>query len=134
MSANKYRIQQVVIKIGRCLFYRDHHRIMPYENCKDIRLCEREEDVPELYRLSWAMSKVNVSDLFPSEPSRLTIVTDLKTGQPLAAYQKVFDYRSAYLAEEGMHLYSLRFWEAFMFCIAFKEPDLTAQSASFSYD
>ena len=59
MDADQFRLQQVAIKIGRCLFYRDHKRVMPYENCKDIRLCEREDDVPELYALSRDMSKVN---------------------------------------------------------------------------
>ena len=59
MNADKVRLQRAAIKIGRCLFYRDHKRVMPNENCKDIRLCEREEDVPELYTLSWEMSKVN---------------------------------------------------------------------------
>jgi hypothetical protein len=122
MSADKYRIQQVAIKIGRCLFYRDHQQVMPYENCHDIRLCEREEDVPEQYKLSWELSKVNVNELVPSESSGIVVVTDAKAGQSMAAYRQVFDYRSAYMKEQGLHLYSLRFWEAFMFCIAFKEP------------
>ena len=56
LDADKHRLQQVASKIGRCLFYREHKRVMPQLNCKDIRLCEREEDVPELYTLSWAPS------------------------------------------------------------------------------
>jgi len=74
MNADKVRLQRAAIKIGRCLFYRDHKRVMPNENCKDIRLCEREEDVPELYTLSWEMSKVNANDLIPPKPGALVVV------------------------------------------------------------
>lgn len=123
MGADQYRLQQVAIKIGRCLFYRDHKRVMPYENCKDIRLCEREEDVPELYTSNWAVSKVNVNDLVPLEPGGLVVVVDAEAGQARAAYRQVFDYRSAYIEEKQLHLYTLRFWEAFVFCMAFEEPD-----------
>lgn len=125
MHANEYRLQQVAIKIGRCLFYLDRKRIMPYENCKDIRLCLSEEDVPELYSLSWAMSKVNVHDLIPTEPGELVVVADAEAGQARTACRKVFDYRPAYLEKRRLHLYSLRFWEAFMFCMAFDDPDST---------
>lgn len=122
VNANKCRLQQVAIKIGRCLYYRDHKRVMPHENCKDIRLCEREEDVPELYTLSWAFSKVNVNDLVPSEPGGVVVVDDPDAGQALAACRQVFDYRPAYLEENRLHLYTLRFWEAFVFCMAFENP------------
>jgi len=123
MNTSEYRLQQVAIKIGRCLFYRDHKRVMPYENCKDIRLCEREEDVPELYTPAWAMSKVNVNDLVPSEPGGLVVDADVEAGQALAACRQVFDYRPAYFEEKRLYLYTLRFWEAFVFCMAFKDPD-----------
>ncbi|MCI0376903.1 MAG: HNH endonuclease [Gemmataceae bacterium] len=123
MNADKRRLQRVAMKIGRCLFYRDHKRVMPHENCKDIRLCEHEEDVPELYTLSWEMSKVNVNDLVPSEPSGLVVVADVEAGQALAVCRQVFDYRPAYFEEKRLHLYTLRFWEAFVFCMAFEDPD-----------
>ena len=116
------RLQQVAIKIGRCLFFRDHGKFMPYENCRDIRLCECEDDVPEVYTLSWEMSKVNVNDLAPSGPSGIVIVRDTEAGQALTACRGVFDYRRAYLEPERVHFYTLRFWEAFMFCMAFDEP------------
>jgi hypothetical protein len=121
-NTNKHRLQQVAVKIARCLFYRDHKRFMPYENCKDIRLCEREEDVPELYSLSWEMSKVNVNELAPSETNGLVVVTDAEAGQAQAAYRQVFDYRAVYLEERQLHLYTLRFWEALLFCLAFEDP------------
>jgi hypothetical protein len=121
IEANKYRLQQVAIKIGRCLFYRDHKRVMRYENCKDIRQCEREEDVPEFYRLSWEMSKVNVNDLVPTEPGGLVVVTDVEAGRAPAACRRVFDYRPAYFREKHLHLYTLRFWETFVFCMAFED-------------
>lgn len=105
------------------LFYRDHKRIMPHENCKDIRLCEREDEVPDLYRLSWEMSKINVNDLVPPEPGGLVLVADTEAGPPLAECRQVFDYRSGYFEEERLHVYTLRFWEAFVFCMAFEDPD-----------
>jgi hypothetical protein len=123
IDAELYRLEQVAIKIGRCLFYRDHKWVMPRENCRDIRLCERDDDVPELYRLSWDMTKVNINELVASEQYGLVVVTDLEAGQAPAACRQVFDYRPAYLEEERLHFYTLRFWEAFLFCMAFQDPD-----------
>jgi hypothetical protein len=123
LSVDEYRLQQVAIKIGRCLFYRDHKRVMRIESCKDIRLCENEEDVPDLYSLSWDLSRVNVNDMAPSWFGEHIVVPEMEAGQALAACRKVFDYRPAYLEEERLHLYTLRFWEAFAFCMAFEEPD-----------
>jgi len=96
---------------------------MPYENCKDIRLCEREEDVPEFYRVSWELSRVNVSDLVPPEPGGKVLVVDGEAGAPHSACRQVFEYRTAYIPPRRLHLYSLCFWEAFMFCISFEDPD-----------
>ncbi|MFN0196269.1 MAG: hypothetical protein ACKVT0_05965 [Planctomycetaceae bacterium] len=123
LDFDKIRLQQVAIKIGRCLFYRDHKRDIPYQACKDIQFCERDEDVPEQYSLSWEMSKVNVMDIVPADPVSRIVIPDAKAGQALAVCPKVFDYRSAYLEEDGLHLYTLRFWEAFMFCMAFEDSD-----------
>jgi hypothetical protein len=69
------------------------------------------------------MSKVNVNDLVPSEPRGLVVVADVEAGQALAACRQVFDYRTAYFEEKRLHLYTLRFWEAFVFCMAFEDPD-----------
>lgn len=123
LPASEYRLQQVAIKIGRCLFYRDHKRVMPLANCKDIRLCEREDNVPELYLLSWEMSKLNVNELAESTRSNVIAVTETDAGAPLSECRRVFDYRSAFLEEQHLHLYTLRFWESFVFCMAFEEPN-----------
>ena len=121
LSASEHRLQQVAIKIGRCLFYRDHQRVMPYENCRDIRLCESEEDVPEMYRLSWELSRTNFNDYVPKDPSGLELVTDTKAGQPLTACPQVFSYREACLEQENLHLYTVMFWGSFVYCMAFSE-------------
>lgn len=73
--------------------------------------------------VNWNVSKVNVNDLPLSEPGGLVVVADVEAGQALAACREVFDYRPAYFEEERLHLYTLRFWEAFVFCMAFEEPD-----------
>lgn len=126
LNVDEGRVQQVAIKIARCLFYRDHNRFMPYENCKDIRLCEREEGVPEFYRLSWELSKVNVNDLVPPGPGGIVLVVEGDAGAPVSACPQVFEYRTAYLPPRRLHLYSLRFWDAFLFCMAFEDPDAAA--------
>jgi hypothetical protein len=88
------RIQRIAIKIACEVFYHQHHRFMPRGNCKDIRLCERPEDVPEMYTLSWHTDAVTVCP-------------------------KVFSYRTAAL--DGCHFMTLLFWQAFTFCMVFEE-------------
>jgi len=120
IDADEYRLQRVVIKIGRCLFYRDHERVVPHDNCKDIRFCDREDAVPEIYRLSWDMSKMQGSDDVQDE---IIVVADEKLGRPQGSYAEVFSYRSAYIAASRLHYYNLNFWGAFMYCMAFEDPD-----------
>lgn len=122
IEADETRLQRVAIKIGRCLFFRDQNRMVPDANCKDIWLCESAEDVPEYYRLSWNMTKVNLGDLVSKSTNGIVTVQDLDAGAPLSAYREVFDYRSYYLKDERLHFYSLRFWKAFMYCMAFEDP------------
>lgn len=122
LDAEMPRIERVAVKIGRCLFYRDQKRFMPYENCKDIRLCEREEDVPEMYSLSWGLSKVSVGELTETRADGLVVVEDSDAGKALAACRQVFDYRPAYIEQDRLHFYSLRFWESFLFCMVFEDP------------
>jgi hypothetical protein len=114
------RVQQVAIKIARCIHFLDHDRFMPLDHCIDIRLCERDTDVPDLYRLSWEMAKTNVWDL-PASKNGLVLAAQGNTGRPKSVFPQVFDYRSFFFQEEGLHLYSLRFWESFLFCLIFKE-------------
>lgn len=124
IDADKYRLQQVAIKIGRCLFYRDHNRFMPEDSCKDIRLCESEDDVPELYQHSWGSSKVNATELNPLGQNTIIVVEDAERGKPHSVSHQVFDYRTYYFEEARLHFYTLFFWSAFAFCMTFEEPDV----------
>ncbi len=97
VSVENHRIQRIAVKIACGIFYHQHQRFMPRGNCKDIRICKSPEDVPEMYELSWYFG-------------------DLVTVCP-----KVFSYRTAPL--DGRHYVSLLFWEAFMFCMVFDDPN-----------
>lgn len=121
LSVEERRIQQVAIKIARCLFFRDYNRPIPYEGCKDVRICEREEDVPEMYRLSWGLSKAHIDDAKPVEAYGTVVVADETIGKATAEHSNVFSYRTAHV--DDMYFYSLLFWEAFMFCLTFSEPE-----------
>lgn len=100
LSVDEYRIQRVAIKIAQGLFYRDHGLFMPRQNCKDIRLCESEHDVPEMYTLSWQL------------------------GEASAVSPSIFSCKYAFI--DGFYLWSLLFWEAFMFCMVFEDPKANA--------
>ncbi len=120
LSVDERRIQQVAIKVARCLYYRDHNQLLPYENCKDIRVCECEDDVPELYSLSWGLSKAHIDEAQPTKPDGTVVVADVQVGKAVAVEPSVFSYRAAHV--EGWYLCSLLFWEAVMFCMTFSEP------------
>lgn len=123
IDADESRLQRVAIKIGRCLFFRDHKRVVSFENCKDIRLCESMADVPELYKLSWNATKVSLSEFVASPVDGIVTVENLGHGAPLTAFKEVFDYRSCYFDERRLHFYTLRFWASFMYCMAFADPN-----------
>ena len=93
-SIDQYRSERVVIKIAQGLLYRDLKQYMPRENCKDIRFCRSEHDVPELYSLSWQGAE------------RVAVLPD------------VFAYRR--MEFDGLQLMSILFWESLMFCCAFE--------------
>jgi len=97
VAVNEYRIEQIVLKIARGLYYLDHGEYIPLENAKDIRCCEQEEEVPELYQLTWRAAPA-------------------KTICP-----EVFSYR--HFTFESLHLWSLLFWESFLFCTAFNSAN-----------
>jgi hypothetical protein len=103
-NLDEYRLQRVVIKIAQGLYYRDRQAYMPRTNCKDIRLCEHKCEVPELYELSWCG-------------------TDAKSVMP-----GVFSYR--HLEFDNLHLFSMLFWEAFLFCAAFENPSIISAPAA----
>jgi hypothetical protein len=108
VTINQARIERIVLKIARGLFYIDSKRFLPLENAKDIRFCLNEDDVPELYKLYWPAVKLS------------------------GVYPKVFSYKyfntckysvsGKYPELDKLHLYSLLFWEAVMFCVTFEKP------------
>ena len=122
LDVDKYRLQQVAIKIAQCLFYRDHATYIPKDNCKDIRLCQQESDVPQWYQLSWELSKENVDDLPVHQSGGTIVLADIDEGKAESASETVFSYRSTYIESEQLHLYTLMFWEALAFCLSFEDP------------
>jgi hypothetical protein len=108
VQIDRGRIERVVLKIVRGLFYIDENCFLPLKNAKDFRFCLEENEVPELYKLYWPATKLS------------------------GAYPKVFSYKyfntrkysasGKYPDLDRMHLYTLLFWEAVMFCVAFEDP------------
>jgi hypothetical protein len=88
------RIERVAIKITRGLSYRDHKRYLPVESCKDFRICLREDDVPEFYRLY------------------------LPYGEPKTVVPEVLFYKSVHL--DNIYTISLFLWQAFMIGMTFE--------------
>jgi len=93
-----YRVQQVALKIVQGLHFREFGQFLPKANCKDIRLCTHRDDVPECYSLTWQMKQ-------------------FKTFCPA-----VFSYWCIDFPPKNLILFSLLFWEAFMFCLTFEGP------------
>jgi hypothetical protein len=89
------RIDRVLLKIAQCLFYKDHKRFLPKENCGYLRLYKEFKDVPE------------------------TFLEMMKT-RPQSVDPKVFLYW--HLELEGCHYYVLAFWTAFAFGMVFRDP------------
>ena len=110
VGIDQLRTERIVLKIARGLFYIENKNFVPLQNAKDIRLCLNENEVPELYKLYWPATK------------------------PSGAYPKVFSYKyfntckysalGKYPELDRLHLYTLLFWEAVMFCVAFECPPL----------
>ncbi len=116
VTIDQPRIERVVLKIVRGLFYLENRNFLPPENAKDIRFCLDENEVPKMYRLYWPFVKL--------------------TG----VYPKVFSYKyfntrkcsasGKYTELDRLHLYTLLFWEAVMFCVAFEN----SKSSSCDFD
>jgi len=109
VELDEFRIQRVVLKIARGLFYLDNKSFIPLENAKDIRtFCLDENEVPDMYKLYWPVVRLN------------------------GVYPKVFSYKyfntckysvsGKYPELDKLHRYSMFFWEAVMFCVTFEEP------------
>lgn len=122
LRIEQYRIEQVAIKIARCLYFRDYSRILPRENCKDIRICTSEDEVPDMYRCSWERNKDSVFDLRPAHADTGIVIADGRSGAPKAVLSNVFSYRESLDEDNYYRRYSLLFWGAVMFCMTFEEP------------
>ncbi|MBL7154061.1 MAG: hypothetical protein ISS79_10105 [Phycisphaerae bacterium] len=106
ITVDEYRIERVALKIVRGLFYLENGSFLPLESAKDIRFCLGENDVPELYRILWP-------------------AVELRGPYPKVFSYKYFNTRKHFGRDEcpeldGLHMYSLLFWEAVMFCITFE--------------
>ncbi len=88
------RIQRIAGKIARGVLFMARGVCTSESDIADMRLCEQETEVPEMYQLSWRATK--------------------KKGR----YPQVFSYR--HLPFEGHHILSLMFWGAFMFCVTIR--------------
>jgi len=97
VEIDQLRIERVVLKVACGLFHIENHGFMPLKNAKDIRFCLDEDEVPELYRLYWPHAELK------------------------GVYPDVFSHK--YFRFENLHLYSLLFWKAFMYCVAFEDPN-----------
>lgn len=106
VELDQFRIQRVVLKIARGLFYIENESFLPLQNAKDIRFCS-DYEVPDMYKLYWPAVRLN------------------------GVYPKVFSYKyfntckysvsGKYPELDKLHLYTLLFWEAVMFCVAFEK-------------
>jgi len=93
------RLERVAIKIAQGLHFIEKGHHLPASTCVDIRLCEKPEEVPELYEFFW--------------------VESLRK----AVAPAVFTF--AHFEFDGLVLYSMLFWDAFVWCLAFN-PTIAA--------
>lgn len=97
------RIQNVVLKIAQCIYFKDQNKHLPRVWCKHIELCETLDDFQPLFEL-------------------------MIHAKPVFVVPEVFSYR--HLCVDGTHLYTLLFWEGFAFCLAFEDPDFKGTTLS----
>ena len=90
------RIQRIAGKVARGVLFLATQMYVPEVSIIDMRTCEEESEVPEMYRLSWQATK------------------------PEGSYLKVFSYK--YMRFDEYYILSLLFWEAFVFCVTIKNP------------
>jgi len=89
------RIERIAGKVARGVLFLSKQTFFPESRIVDMRLCEEESEVPEMYQLSWKAASIESS------------------------YPQVFSYK--YLPFNRHHIISLLFWQAFMFCIIIKD-------------
>jgi hypothetical protein len=93
------RIQNVAVKVAKCLFVRDNGKYLPKSNCVHIELCQ-----------------TTAGDLQPV----FADVCLMRELENRSAAPDVFRYW--YIDLDGQHHYAMLFWDAFMFCLVFREP------------
>ncbi len=91
------RIQRVAGKVARGVLFLATQTYFPDRSIIDMRICESSSEVPEMYQLSWKATSTE------------------------SAYRRVFSYK--YLPYNGLHVLSLWFWEAFMFCVTIRDNE-----------
>jgi hypothetical protein len=97
------RIQNVVVKIAQCLFFKDHTTHLPRAWCKHVELCQTPQDLQQLFELMRHIPSV-------------------------AVVPEVFSYR--YFCLDGTHYYVMVFWHGFAFCLAFDDPNVVQSAKS----
>lgn len=95
LELNNNRLQRVAMKIARGVLCLNGIFYIPESSCIDLRNCQSEPEVPEIYKLSWQASP-----------------------QPCGDYHKVFSYKYFYF--ENHHYATLFFWESVMYCLCFE--------------
>jgi hypothetical protein len=90
-----FRIQNVGVKIAKCLFYKDYGRFVSRKNFDHWEIVEEANKLQPLF-----------SSLCQTEPKAID--------------PRVFCYWDDEL--DGFHYYSMLFWGAFMFCMSFQNP------------
>ncbi len=97
VRVDEARIQRVAGKIARGVLFLSAGIRISESAIVDMRLCEEESSVPEMYRLSWRATSVG------------------------GRYPQVFSYR--HLPLDDHHILSLLFWDAFMFCVTLRDGE-----------
>ncbi|MBN2313189.1 MAG: hypothetical protein JXM79_04625 [Sedimentisphaerales bacterium] len=90
------KIQRIAGKIARGVVFRKTGDYCPETNIVDMRICETESEVPEMYQLSWKATSIE------------------------STYPKVFSFKYFPFLQE-YYILSLLFWEAFMFCVTIQQ-------------
>ena len=99
VKVEKPRIYRVVTKIAKCLYYKDRGKPMPKCSSSYVKLCESPEELEE-----------------PFDDLRKCEEVERRSAAP-----DIFRYW--YVDDGGVNWYAMLFWEAFMVCMIFKEPD-----------
>ena len=96
INIDLFKIQRIAGKIARGVVFLKTGTYCPETNIVDMRICEAESEVPEMYQLSWKATSIE------------------------STYPKVFSFKYFPFLQE-YYILSLLFWEAFMFCVTIQQ-------------